>query len=113
MSEGQRRGTIATVKDPERKREWETIFDSDTLPIRSPLPTWVDLPAMGDKLAYELDLKRLTSKQRGRLVEHIIREFEPTMTPDEVMTQLMAEGVQIPILAEDVLVTGFDVGLFL
>lgn len=109
MSNEQRRGTTTRVKDPARKREWEAILDSDTLPIRSPIPSWTFLPGMGDRLVYELDLKRLTIKHLERLVDHLARKFD--FTPEAVSTQLMAEGV--PILADDVVVTGYDVGLFL
>lgn len=109
MSEEQRRGTTARVGDPARKREWEAILDSDTLPIRSPLPSWASFPGMGDRLVYELDLKRLTTKHLLRLVDHLARKFD--LTPEAVSTQLMAEGV--PILANDVVVTGYDIGLFL
>ncbi len=109
MGEKQRRGPTAKIRDPERKREWEAILDSDTLPIKSPIPTWVDLPDMPHKLVYELDLKRLKTEHLERLVDHLARKFD--LTPEAVTTQLMAEGV--PILVEDVLVTGYDGGLFL
>lgn len=109
MKAEDRRGTTATIKDESRKREWIDILGTDTIPIKSPIPTWASLPDRDDALIYELDLTTLTSEQRGRLVNHIARKFD--FSPEEVENRLADEGV--PILADDVVVTGYDVGLFL
>lgn len=108
MRDEQKRLT-ATVRDPGRRREWVAILGSDTMPLKSMLPTRVNLPGIENALVYELDLEALTDEQRRRMVDHIALKFD--LTPEFVETRLEEEGV--PILAQDVTVTGYNVGLFL
>lgn len=106
---GQRQGPKATVRNPERKREWEAIFGMDIVPIKSILPISVNVLGIGDTAAYELDLQRINLEQWERLVDHLARKFD--MTPESAAITLAEEGV--PVLVEDVIVTGDDIGLFL
>lgn len=89
--------------------KWKAIFGSDTVPIKSMLPARASFPGKGNTAVYELDLTELTSAQLERLVNHIARKFD--CTPELVSTRLAEEGM--PILVDDVFVTGYDIGLFL
>lgn len=109
MRDEQKRLT-AKVVDPGRKREWEAILGSDTVQIKSMLPERVNLPGMDDELVYELDLVGFTAEQRERLVNHLARKFD--FSPEFVAARLEVEG-GVPILAKDVVVTGYDIGVFL
>lgn len=100
---------MATVRDPERKRDWEAMFGTDTVPIKSPLPDWAVVPGVGRTLVYELNLAVITAAQRERLVEYVTARFGYAAT--EVEDRLDAEGM--PILSNEVVVTGYDLRLFL
>lgn len=91
----------ATIRNPERRGDWLTIYGTDTVPIKSPNPQKANLPGIPGTLVYMADLTVLTPDQRQRLVTHIAKRFD--LDPTEVEAKLDEEGV--PILADDVTVT--------
>lgn len=84
----------------DRAAEWEQIFGTTTVNVRSPIPQWADLPGKGKSLIFLLDLELITPTQRQRLVEHISRKWN--QPPAEVEAEIKARGV--PILDEDCIV---------
>lgn len=93
--------TATIVKKGERADEWQEILGSTTINIKSPLPSYANLPGKPKELIYELDLALLTAGQRYRLVTHLSTKFN--MWADEVEAHL--DRVGCPILAEDVTIT--------
>lgn len=99
--------TIATIHNSERLEWNRRIFGGDTCPVVSIVPFRVSVPGHPDTLAYNLDLKALTSEQRQRLVESIAERFN--LAPAYVAENLDSQGV--PILAADVVVSSSDQGM--
>lgn len=99
----------ATVHNEDRKANWLTVYGTDTIPIKSPIPSRANLPGLPSALIYELDLSAISTDQRQRPVTHITKRFD--LDPTEVETELDEEGV--PILADDVTVTIHRPELFL
>lgn len=94
----------ATITNPARAAEWQAVFGTTTVNIKSPLPEWADLPGKGRSIVYFLDLDLITLEQRQRLVEHISQKFN--LSAAEVEADLDAHGM--PILDEDCLVTAVN-----
>lgn len=87
------------IKSSPRYEKWREILGSDEPPITNPMPfktrlgaeiTWV----------YALDVAKLTSDQRAKLVEFIVQTFGVTAAKAE--EELSTTG--FPIRAEDVIV---------
>lgn len=99
----------ATIHNKDRRKNWLTIYDTDTVPIKSPIPTRTNLPGHPNTLIYELDLDAITANQRQRLVAHTAKRFG--YDPAYVEAELDKEGM--PILTSDVTVTTRKLELFL
>jgi hypothetical protein len=93
--------TARIDKKSERAQDWEQIFGTDEINIKSPIPIRVNVPNHPNTLAYELDLKLITKEQKARLIEHIARRFN--IPKQEVEKDL--ESIGVPILTDDVIVT--------
>ena len=89
-----------TVCEPERRAEFEAIFGTATVHVKSPFPVRANLPGRPDCLIYELDLELITREQRARLVAFLAEKFG--ISVEEVDALLEVHGV--PILAEDCVV---------
>lgn len=88
--------TVVTVQSPaERVREFEDVFGSATVPVKSPYPTYAELP-IGRHLVYELDVAGLEPRVRLRLTAHLAVKFGST--PHAVDREL--DDVGMPVLAE-------------
>lgn len=85
----------------ERAESWRQVYGSETINIKSPIPTFANLPGIGDTQIYELDLDLLTTEQRAKLVNYIATKFDIPVA--EVDRDLNILGC--PILAEDITVT--------
>ncbi len=84
-----------------RAADWRAVFGGDSVPIKSPIPSMVQVP--GEKgpelvMAYMLDINALTADQATRLVDHLSKRFN--IPAAEVQASLPTEGC--PILANDV-----------
>lgn len=64
-----------TVHDPTRQAEWEQVYGSTSVCVRSPIPEWANLPGRGRSLVYLLDLSELTGEQRERQIAHITEGY--------------------------------------
>jgi hypothetical protein len=94
--------TISNRSNPDRAIAWRTVFGSETIVLKSPIPSLAKLPGrLTTTLIYEVDIRALTGPQRKRLVAHLAEKFgyEAQVVEDALDT----EGC--PILAEDVIVT--------
>ena len=84
-----------------RGDEFRKIFGTDTVAVKSFIPSIADLPGLGERAVYLLDTDLLTDAQREALVEHIAEKFGAAR--EAVDEHLRARG--LPILAEDCIVT--------
>ena len=94
--------TISNRSNPDRAIAWQKVFGSETIVLKSPVPSLARLPGrLTTALIYEVDIQALTGPQRKRLVAHLAEKFgyEAHVVEDALDT----EGC--PILAEDVIVT--------
>ena len=82
----------------ERAETWRRILGSETVNIKSPIPSVASLPGKGETTIYELDIKLLTAEQRQRLVAHLAERFG--YTPHDVDRDL--DDIGCPILNEDI-----------
>lgn len=89
-----------TVCNPERRAEFEAVFGTATVYVKSPFPTRANLPGHPDSLIFELDLESITPEQRERLVAFLAEKFG--IAAGEVDGLLEVHGV--PILADDCVV---------
>lgn len=96
--------TTAKIIDPERKAFWESVFDTDRVPIKSFIPTRADLPGHPDALIYELDLQAITPEQRKCLIQGLAERFN--LAPEYVARSLECQGV--PIWSDHVIISTTD-----
>jgi len=103
-------GFTVTVYDEERRKDFEAVFGSATVPVLSPVPNRAELPGFDHPvLVYELDFERVTLEQRERLITHIAGKFG--LRGSEVEAHLDEEGM--PILASDCVAVVGDIRHFL
>jgi len=86
----------------ERGEEFEKLFGTRTVNVRSPFPVLANLGGNPvPESVYMLDLELLTNEQRAKLVQHIAEKF--SANPSDVSHFLDEEG--LPIKASDTVVT--------
>lgn len=90
-----------TITDPKQAAEFERIFGTTTVHVKSPFPELSELTGKPAVPAYMLDLSLITDEQRHALIRHIADKF--CIPLGEVAVTLDMHGV--PILAEDCMVT--------
>lgn len=102
--------TTAKALKPARAEKWRQVFGSDVVPITCPIPLSIgSFPGVdGAKYFYLLDLKAISPEQRERLIASIALEFK--LSIDDVRANLDQMGC--PILADDVITSSIDSGLF-
>lgn len=89
----------ATISgNSERAETWRQIMGTETINIKSPIPSYANLPGKPNAMIYELDLGLLTDEQRAKLVSHISDKFNISIT--DVSRDL--DEIGCPVLAEDV-----------
>lgn len=98
---------IATIIDDERLKLWEPVFPGGVVPIVDPIARKVDVPGHQNVNAYFLDLDALNVEQREGVIGIISKRFN--ISADEVRVEL---HLGVPILAEGVKVTVFDMDYF-
>jgi len=98
---------VLLEKSP-RFEEWMEVFGGNRVPVRNAVPKKTNLPGLGKKEVYLLDVEALSAEQRSRLTEHLARKFN--LPVDLVGNQIEQYGV--PLLAEDVYVP-MDLRFFL
>lgn len=88
-------GDFARIGDPDRADSFHQCgIDPDWVPIRSIVPTWVELPGLGRQLAYIMRVRELSPEQQGKLADFIASRFgEPR---EGLVALLLEEGVPIP-----------------
>ena len=90
----------ATITNTERAKDFEKVFGTATVYIESFIPTLAELPGLGSRNVYKLDMKLITPEQRSRLIDNLSYRF--MLEYDEVVRLLAEHGV--PILAEDCII---------
>lgn len=86
------------ITNPQRAAEWQAVFGTTTVCVRSPFPHFGNLPGFSEpQLLYLLDLDEITPEQRLALVMHIAEKF--SLPAEEVEAALDTDGV--PLLAQD------------
>jgi hypothetical protein len=92
----------ATLKDSsDRYQTWLQVFGSPTVPILSPIPVENDGPD-GRREFYRLDTKKLTLRQRRRLVEFLAKRWQ--LPHGEIVRTMDDPEHGVPIRATDVVV---------
>ncbi len=81
----------------ERGEMFKQVFGTNTVFIENPVGELANLPGLGLRHVYKLDLAEITAEQRTKLVSHIAGRFH--LPEAEVSRLLDTDGV--PILAED------------
>jgi hypothetical protein len=101
--------TTAKAMNPERAAKWREVFGTDEVPITCPIPLSVgSFPQVGEKPYYLMDLRAITPEQKERLIASIAFDFD--LSIEEVRRDIDMVGV--PILADDVIASSSDSGLF-
>lgn len=86
----------------ERGEEFQQIFGTKTVHVRSPFPQMAHLDGKSEaESVYMLDLEMLTTEQRTKLVEHVANKF--SAEPAAVEAAINALG--LPIRANETVVT--------
>lgn len=98
--------TNATIHNEERKKEWMEILGTDTLPIKSILPTYVVLPGFEFMQAvYFLDVDFLEENEIDALKSFLAKKFDIDLKDVNVLFD--EHGV--PIRAADCTVATSDI----
>jgi len=85
-----------TIYDEERKKEFIKVFGTDTVKVKSPIPTWIIRPNGEKALAYFLDLELITKEEREKLIKHISEKFNQ----DIAFVRENLDKMGLPILKE-------------
>lgn len=88
---------LVKVTDPERAEVFRQILGSDVVFVESPVPELANLPELGKRKVFKLDLTMYTAHEKTKLAEHIAGKFNIDI--EFVKTNLASAGV--PILDED------------
>ena len=88
---------LVVITNPERAEAFRQIVGSDVVFVQSPVPELADLPGLGERKVFKLDLDMYTQKEKEKLAEHIAAKFH--LNIEFVKTNLTYAGV--PILDED------------
>jgi hypothetical protein len=102
--------TTATIHDPERREFWLAVLGTDTVPIRSIVPTRAGLPDRPASYVYVLDVAKLTDQQRTDLLAALCQKFN-TPNDEAARREFYENGVAIPI--GDVSASTDELGLIL
>lgn len=65
---------VIDVNGP-RAATYLSVFGSLTVPIKSPLPVFAELPGLGRSQIVEIDIAQLDAGQKARLADHIAHAF--------------------------------------
>ena len=85
-----------TIYDKERKKDFEKVFGTNTVSVKSPIPTRIKIPSGETKLAYFLDLNSITPEQREKLIVNICEKFDQSRK----FVEENLEQMGVPILKE-------------
>lgn len=93
------RSTVTVHGPPARLADFERVFGSATVPVTQllPVPAMAELPGVGRKPVYLLDLRAIDQEQRARLIDFCVERFGENRR--YVIDHLDELG--FPILAED------------
>lgn len=100
--------TTARCVNPGRAEIWRRIYGTDVIPLKSFVPQRGSLPGKPDALFYEVDTRVITPEQRARLVDYLSEAFNQERSFVENNLDLIG----VPVLADDVMVSSTDSGLF-
>lgn len=94
----------------ERGEMFQQVFGTNTVCVESAIGELANLPGLGERHVYKLDLKEITPEQRAKLVSNLAGRFN--LPESEVAALMEVHGV--PILTDDctLIVTG-DTGRWL
>lgn len=84
------------ITDPERSREFEGIFGTAEVPVKSLQPVIGNAPGMKNKPFYILDIWCLSYTEYAKLAHHLAEKF--SLPIEETYKELNKNGC--PILAE-------------
>ena len=87
--------TTCTIKDPARRLDWKRYLKTDTLPIKSIIPS-AFLVRGKIRLAYMVDLEELPEETKKNLVAMMV--YQRNCTERYALSMMSVDG--IPILAE-------------
>jgi hypothetical protein len=59
----------------ERAEIFREIFGTDEVAIESPIPILANLPGVGERLCYMLDMNEITAEQRLKLIVFLAQRF--------------------------------------
>jgi hypothetical protein len=94
-------GIRVTITEPKRRAEFEKIFGTATVQVKSARPTLAEVGDLGVHQVYMLDLDAVVGDALDRLVAHLAAKFG--VEPYAIVEILRAEGMAI--LAEDCFVS--------
>lgn len=86
-----------TIYDKKRKKDFIKVFGTNTVKVKSPVPTLILRPNDEEAYAYFLDLDLITKKEREKLIKHLSEKFNQPI--DFVRANLDKMG--LPILKEN------------
>jgi hypothetical protein len=96
--------TTVTINDPARKQFWESTIGTSTLPIKSIMPIFCNLPGKTRAYVYMLDVQAISDEMRSKIAAGIGQQFG--VDPATVESEMIMTGA--PILAEDCIVQSSD-----
>ncbi|MFO8017915.1 MAG: hypothetical protein R6U96_04725 [Promethearchaeia archaeon] len=102
----------ARILNEERKKEWQETLGTDTINVQSPVPSYHKVCGK-KRLVYWMDMRKLTEKQKEKMIIHIAQKFEETIkAADDFTHDTVEEYVRqnidtfaVPVLADDVIVS--------
>jgi len=90
-----------TITDRERARLFVQVFGTPTVYLKDAVGEIANLPGLGERHVYKLDMDEVTPDEKMRLAEAIAARFNLLL--EEVLYMLDTDGV--PILAEHCVLT--------
>lgn len=85
------------INNPERAAAFRKIVGDDEVFVRTPVPEIADLPGLGKRKVFKLDLDMYIPEEKERLAEHLAEKFGVNI--EVIKANLAVSG--LPILEEE------------
>lgn len=90
-----------TVTNGERAELFRQVFGTPTVYLEDPVGEYANLPGLGERHIYKLDMAEVTPDQRAKLISILAPRFG---IPESQMPELV-DAYGVPILADDCVLT--------
>lgn len=82
------------INNPERAAAFRKIVGDDEVFVKTPVPEVADIPGLGERKVFKLDLDMYTPEEKERLAEYLAEKFDVNV--EVIKADLAVSGLPIP-----------------